>query len=156
MVSLGHNQLTIPFPNAYIYMYMYIYVYIYIHPDSKFHGANMRPIWGQQGPGGPLVGPMNCAIWVHIYIHITSLKYILKNVISSDNVLLPDCTKQSPASGHQVRCLPWVKNGTFNKEIRFLCGLKFFALNILGEYLQSSLHLMLQIWWKALLWKMCQ
>ena len=47
--------------------------------------------------------------------------------------------------------------GTFNKEIGFLCGLKFFALNIsCGEYLLSSLHLMLQIWWKPLLWKMCQ
>ena len=32
-------------------------------------------------------------------------------------------------------------------EIGFLCGLKFFALNIFcGEYLQLSLHLMLQIW----------
>ena len=62
-----------------------------------------------------------------------------------------------PASGHQVRCIPWVQMGTFNKEIGFLCGLKFFALNIFcGEYLQSSLHLMLQIWWKPLLWKMCQ
>ena len=36
-----------------------------------------------------------------------------------------------PASGHQVRCIPWVQMGTFNKEIGFLCGLKFFALNIL-------------------------
>ena len=62
-----------------------------------------------------------------------------------------------PASGHQVRCIPWVEIGTFNKEIGFLCGLKFFALNIFcGEYLQSSLHLMLQIWWKPLLWNMCQ
>ena len=61
------------------------------------------------------------------------------------------------ASGHQVRCIPWVQMGTFNKQIGFLCGLKFFALNIFcGKYLQSSLHLMLQIWWKALLWKMCQ
>ena len=48
-----------------------------------------------------------------------------------------------PASGHQVRCIPWVQMGTFNKEIGFLCGLKFFALNIfLGEYQQPSLHLM--------------
>ena len=44
-----------------------------------------------------------------------------------------------PASDHQVRCIPWVQMGTFNKEIGFLCGLKFFALNIFcGEYLQSS------------------
>ena len=50
-----------------------------------------------------------------------------------------------PASGHQVRCIPWVQMGTFNKEIGFLCGLKFFALDIFcGEYLQSSLHSMLQ------------
>ena len=62
-----------------------------------------------------------------------------------------------PASGHQVRCIPWVQMGTFNKEIDILCGLNFFTLNIFcGEYLQSSLHLMLQIWWKPLLWKMCQ
>ena len=44
------------------------------------------------------------------------------------------------ASGHQVHCIPWVQMGTFNKEISFLCGLKFFALNIFcGEYLQSSI-----------------
>ena len=62
-----------------------------------------------------------------------------------------------PASGHQVRCIPRVQMGTFNKEIGFLCGFRFFALNISsGEYLQSSLRLMLQIWWKPLLWKMCQ
>ena len=41
-----------------------------------------------------------------------------------------------PASGHQVRCIPWVQMGTFYKKIGFLCGLKFFALNIFcGEYL---------------------
>ena len=33
-------------------------------PDSKVHGANMGPIWGRQGPGGPHVGHMNFAIWV--------------------------------------------------------------------------------------------
>ena len=32
-------------------------------PDSKVHGVNMGPIWGQQDPGGPHVGPMNIAIW---------------------------------------------------------------------------------------------
>ena len=32
-------------------------------PDNKFHGANMGPTWGRQGPGGPHVGPMNYAIW---------------------------------------------------------------------------------------------
>ena len=34
------------------------------YPDSKAHGANMRPIWGRQDPGEPHVGPMNFAIWV--------------------------------------------------------------------------------------------
>ena len=34
------------------------------YSDSKLHGANMGPIWGQQDPGGPHVGPMNFAIWV--------------------------------------------------------------------------------------------
>ena len=44
-----------------------------------------------------------------------------------------------PASGHQVRCIPWVQMSTFKKEIVFLCGLKFFALNIFcGEYLHLS------------------
>ena len=33
-------------------------------PDSKVHGANMGPIWGQQDPGGPHVGPINFVIWV--------------------------------------------------------------------------------------------
>ena len=28
------------------------------------------------------------------------------------------------ASGHQVRCIPWVQMGIFNKEIGFLGGLK--------------------------------
>ena len=32
-------------------------------PDSKAHRANMGPIWGQQDPGGPHVGPMNFAVW---------------------------------------------------------------------------------------------
>ena len=35
-------------------------------PDSKVHGANMRPIWGREDPGGPHVGPMNFAIWVKL------------------------------------------------------------------------------------------
>ena len=32
-------------------------------PDSKVHGANMKPIWGRQDPGGPHVGPINFPIW---------------------------------------------------------------------------------------------
>ena len=64
-------------------------------------------------------------------------------VVSPNNRYGP-VTMRVPASGHQVRCITWMQMGTFNKEIGFLCGLKFFALNIFcGEYLQSSLHLML-------------
>ena len=36
------------------------------YPNSKVHGANMGPIWGQQDPGGPHVDPMNFATWVGI------------------------------------------------------------------------------------------
>ena len=33
----------------------------YNGPDSKVHGANMGPIWGRQGLGGPYVSPNNFA-----------------------------------------------------------------------------------------------
>ena len=36
--------------------------------DNRVHGANMGPIWGRHGPGGPHVGPMNLAIWVDDYL----------------------------------------------------------------------------------------
>ena len=36
--------------------------YIDIMPDSKVHGANMGPTWGQQDPGGSHVGHVNLAI----------------------------------------------------------------------------------------------
>ena len=45
-------------------------------PDSKVHGANMGPIWGQQDPGGPHVGPMNFAIWDTV-----DIIYLWKRVI---------------------------------------------------------------------------
>ena len=35
----------------------------HLNLDSKVHGANMGPIWGQQDPGGPHVGHMNFVIW---------------------------------------------------------------------------------------------
>ena len=46
----------------------------------------------------------------------------LSTIRSSDN--------DSTGSGHQVCCILWLQMDTFNKEIGFLCGLKFFALNI--------------------------
>ena len=42
------------------------YAKIHASPDSKIHGANMRPTWGRLDPGGPHVGPMNLAIWGHL------------------------------------------------------------------------------------------
>ena len=44
-------------------------------PDSKVHGANMGPIWGQQDPGGPHVGPMNFAIWGAISVPHSDIKH---------------------------------------------------------------------------------
>ena len=40
-------------------------VHFHDYPDNKVRGANIGPIWGRQDPGGPLVGPMNFAIWVY-------------------------------------------------------------------------------------------
>ena len=49
-------------------------------------------------------------------------------------------------TGHQVRYILRMQMDIFNKGIGFLCGLKFFALNIFcDEYLQLILCLMLQI-----------
>ena len=28
-----------------------------VYPDSKVHGANMRPIWRRQDPAGPMLAP---------------------------------------------------------------------------------------------------
>ena len=46
-----------------------------------------------------------------------------------------------PASGHQVRCIPWVQMGTFNKEIGCLCGLKFFASDIFCENTYNRVYI---------------
>ena len=54
-------------------------------PDSKVHGANMGPIWGRLGPGGPHVGPMNLAIWdalfLIVYISAVSKLYLQNGVV---------------------------------------------------------------------------
>ena len=34
------------------------------YPDNKVHGANMGPIWGRQGPGGPHVGTRHFTVRV--------------------------------------------------------------------------------------------
>ena len=58
----------------------------YIHPDSKVHGANMGPIWGQQDPGGPNVSPMNFAIRA---AHFYQLENSLVSIKSSKS-MTPD------------------------------------------------------------------
>ena len=45
------------------------------HPDSMVHGANMRPIWGRQDPGGPHVDPKSFAIWALIVRMDMSIRY---------------------------------------------------------------------------------
>ena len=41
----------------------------YVCPDSKVHGANMKPTWGRQDPRGPHVGhDVNLDIWVFTQI----------------------------------------------------------------------------------------
>ena len=50
------------------------YIWLKQPSDSKVHGANMRPIWGRQDPGGPHVGPISLAIWAHV-VAALSVKY---------------------------------------------------------------------------------
>ena len=38
-------------------------------PDSKVHGANMRPTWVLSVPDGPHVGPMSLAIRAILMTH---------------------------------------------------------------------------------------
>ena len=51
-------------------------------PDSKVHGANMRPIWVRQDPGGPHVDPKNSAIW-GIYLEMGLINCCFSQSISS-------------------------------------------------------------------------
>ena len=46
------------------------FYYQNLHLDNEVHGANMRPIWGRQDPGGPHVGPMNFAIWTSVSVYV--------------------------------------------------------------------------------------
>ena len=41
--------------------------------------GHMGPIWGQQDPGGPHVGPMNLAIWVTLEVQSVHLLGIYMN-----------------------------------------------------------------------------
>ena len=50
-----------------------------IIPDSKVHGAIMRPIWGLQDPGGPHVCPIDFAIWDGRVLSIFSHMHVTKS-----------------------------------------------------------------------------
>ena len=57
---------------------------------------------------------IHCDFWIN-WVYILSVF-----VVHSEYGLV---TMIVPASGHQVRCTPWVQIGTFNKEIGFLYSL---------------------------------
>ena len=64
----------------------------HLAPDSKVHGTNMGPIWGQQDPGGPHVGPMNFVIWGMLRYIVIYQRGIL--AVIHLNVLEPIMTVQ--------------------------------------------------------------
>ena len=58
------------------------------NPDSKVNGANMGPIWGRQGPGGPHIGPMNFAIWEPCCEESQYILYLISFIFSLSLYLL--------------------------------------------------------------------
>ena len=95
------------------------------------------------------------ALWTHntVPMHLGELRGIycedLEKTRSCDNYSTgfwpPGSLHTLGADGHiwqRDRLFMWIKNFCFE----YICG----------ECLQLSLHLMLQIWWKSLLWNMCQ
>ena len=62
--------------------------------QNKVHGANMGPIWGQQDPGGPHVGPMDFVIWGYMnpYPNLKKNIVVYKKIItrSVDNLVYHD------------------------------------------------------------------
>ena len=80
------------------------------YPDSKVHGANMRPIWGQQDH----VGSMNFAIWVvflSLYVLwkevlcvqkpliLSSWKVLQCNKLGSIVIFMPSLLQQGKSDG---------------------------------------------------------
>ena len=78
----------------------------YAVPDSKVHGANMGPTWGQQDPGGSHIGPMNFAICGSLVI--TAYHGLVQNCSISSSLaieILQFCTKPSIYKYHIFYCL---------------------------------------------------
>ena len=65
---------------------------VYHVPNSKVHGANMGPIWGQQDPVGSHVGPMNFGIWGHIRNKIISSRH--PSWLLTNMMLPNECTEE--------------------------------------------------------------
>ena len=60
-------------------------------PDSKVRGANMRPTWGRQDPGGPHVGPVNFGIW-----GLLSTKILGDKMQETGGLVITFCTWKTP------------------------------------------------------------
>ena len=52
------------------------------NPDSKVHGANMRPTWVLSAPDGPHVGPMNIGIWLKANIVLIHVQLMLLSLFN--------------------------------------------------------------------------
>ena len=61
----------------------------HIYHDGKVHGVNMGPIWGQQEPGGPYVGPLNFAIWLSMHNVLTNLSSVNPTFLKRFNKGIP-------------------------------------------------------------------
>ena len=70
LLSVFKRKLTMLWWGCTVWLYDYIL-------DSKFHGANMGPIWGRQGPGGSYVGPTNFAIWYIKQVEYTRMHILI-------------------------------------------------------------------------------
>ena len=66
------------------------------YPDSKVHGANMRPTWALSAPDGPHVGPMNLTIRVNQYHRCWCPVYRVTQ--TSANMILTACYPTIPSS----------------------------------------------------------
>ena len=69
--SMGQvGRLPVRWHLCYLFEFLTVIIFretTHSFPDSKFHKANMGPIWGRQDPDGPHVGPLNVAMWVTSY-----------------------------------------------------------------------------------------
>ena len=87
----------------FICLSVFLWVSVLTVPDSKVHGANMGPIWGWQGSGGPHVGPINFAIWGVI---IGSCQRWWTSHMATEQFWL-HCTQSTSSIGLIMQTYPW-------------------------------------------------